>query len=80
MYIQYNIHINPINDASIVATEAPNIPKLKTYIKIGSNIMFKIAVSINGFVALFTSPSALKILEVVLGSKNTIFNKNIIFP
>ena len=32
MYIQYSIHINPINDASIVATEAPNIPKLKKYI------------------------------------------------
>ena len=61
MYIQYSIHINPINDASIVATEAPNIPKLKKYIKIGSSIMFKIAVSINGFVALFTSPSERKI-------------------
>ena len=42
--------------------------------------MFKIAVKINGLVALLTSPSALKTLAVTLGSKNAILSRNIICP
>ena len=42
--------------------------------------MLKIAVKIKGLVARPTSPSTLNTLAVTLGSKNTIFNKNIICP
>lgn len=56
-----------------VASPAPKIPKFKPKIKIESRIMFKTAVKISGFVALLTSPSALKILAVTLGARNTIF-------
>ena len=41
-------------------------------------MIFKMAIKINGLVALFTSPSALKMLEATLGARNTIFSKNII--
>ena len=39
-----------------------------------------IAVNIRGFVALLTSPSALKILAVTFGSKKIMFSKNMISP
>lgn len=42
--------------------------------------MFKITVKINGLVALLTSPSNLNMLAITIGSKNTMFSKNMILP